>query len=1032
MTNRFRNKASALVTTLFVLVVLSTIVVAFLASMNLERKIAQSTKNKYQAELAAEAGVEDFVLKITRLMTERPLHAIGYTNQGGSNGVSHPVLLGSKAYSGETPQIFLLNSSNQTLNSLPAFTDANSVNINITNSVAGARGWIGSPVRKIEGLWSQTTPTNRALWVNILANPSLPNQPNPAIENYNPIISRYAYWAEDETAKININIAGNNDGLDGAFVRNATVSTNADQLDVGAVIMGLQANPAQPLPMANTSAPANSAVVEFMDDKKDLPKTFRLLAFNDAVALQGLDEEDNKFHATYDSLSNELAGTGRRRANLNHIVSNSMDPDVIAADLDDIIYVITGEHIFNGSEYHGELLNAAHEGVFLEEDEQDDDTRAMPEFGRRFYTSPEIATGVSLKDDHKKTYLLKLAANIRDYIDTDSQPTFVDFDGEVKAGAPITEPWLSGEEPVVLGKEAIPCFQEHVWYAQLNNITIIPGTNPSNRRSVDFTFDHYFEFYNPSNKDWTAPAGTVLYVRNLFPFDGNQFPPIELPDFEIDLSNRTFPAGSAVVITTAPEDPVGLVQNGAVIIRGEVPATSREFNGKIGNRQVGGGTGDNRRFGISVIGRTSAATDYETEMVFTTPVGVIDAFPFITLAGSGSPFEMTRSVSGLFGTWALPEDQRKKRFIWAHSLRGNDNVSRTGDPRSLSEPLQLVAGSGVAYGNGQARFFNNFDGDSHKSQVLPGNYVTSGNPRITLGSPANPEYVRPINWPDYHPLLSNSAGNAYAVISDSFLKSIGELGHIYDPHRKMAPGIDGEDATPTEATRIKRARGGGRTLKVGQPDDLVANTRFAAATTANISWFNGAWRLTDLFSADSADKPESDSSADGKININGVMRDGGTAFRAALRGFIFQTAPDGDPLRQGKTLSESEMDQLISQIITYLHANGPMLCRGELGQIPFFSAAGVAGTAGEQASSTAMDRSREEIFRRIVELITTRSLSYKIYVIGQAVRQNPDGSVVPIATSYQQARVKLEPEIEEQVNARVSGYKGQIEAKLSL
>jgi hypothetical protein len=190
--------------------------------------------------------------------------------------------------------------------------------------------------------------------------------------------------------------------------------------------------------------------------------------------------------------------------------------------------------------------------------------------------------------------------------------------------------------------------------------------------------------------------------------------------------------------------------------------------------------------------------------------------------------------------------------------------------------------------------------------------------------------------------------------------------------------------------------------------------------------------LTDLFSADSIDKPESDISAEGKININGVLRDGATAFRSALRGFIFQTAPDGDPLRQGKTLSESEMDQLISQIITYLHANGPMLCRGELGQIPFFSSAGVTGTAGEQASSTAMDRSREEIFRRIVELITTRSLSYKIYVIGQAVRQNPDGSVVPIATSYQQARVKLEPEIEEQVNARVSGYKGQIEAKLSL
>ena len=51
-----RKKASALVTTLLVIVVLSTIIVAFLQSMSLERAVSRSMKNKYQADLAAQAG----------------------------------------------------------------------------------------------------------------------------------------------------------------------------------------------------------------------------------------------------------------------------------------------------------------------------------------------------------------------------------------------------------------------------------------------------------------------------------------------------------------------------------------------------------------------------------------------------------------------------------------------------------------------------------------------------------------------------------------------------------------------------------------------------------------------------------------------------------------------------------------------------------------------------------------------------------------------------------------------------------------
>ena len=76
MRNRFRKNASALVTTLFVVVVLSTIVMAFMGSMSLERKISGSMKNKYQADLAAEAGLNAFLSSVANLSTNYTFNVV--------------------------------------------------------------------------------------------------------------------------------------------------------------------------------------------------------------------------------------------------------------------------------------------------------------------------------------------------------------------------------------------------------------------------------------------------------------------------------------------------------------------------------------------------------------------------------------------------------------------------------------------------------------------------------------------------------------------------------------------------------------------------------------------------------------------------------------------------------------------------------------------------------------------------------------------------------------------------------------------
>jgi hypothetical protein len=648
----------------------------------------------------------------------------------------------------------------------------------------------------------------------------------------------------------------------------------------------------------------------------------------------------------------------------------------------------------------------------------------MPDFGGRFYTAPSFPQINDLKTDHRAQYLLRIAANIRDYIDQDDLPTVIaepspDRDIEIVSGFRPDFSWNIGTEPIAMGKESTPTFGEYAIYVRMQDVRRLAG----NTREIDFTVDHYLEFVNPSARDFTAPTGTRLKLYSLPRFvGGTAGPTIQLPDIEVDLSGVVFPAGTAVVITTAPtaaDDPVGMMQSGALVVRRFVDPTNnpvkREFKNQVGNQEVtaSGLSGEARKFGIRFDGRDSTYTDYRSEMLLSTPNGYIDAFPFLSIAGTNQTvagksmnFEMTVSNNGAQGSWSLPTATRDKLLVWSSTQRGNDNLSRSGDARSVSEPLGFTRGSNSAFGNDQTRFFGNIQGNA----VIPGT-STWGAPN---SSPGN-TFIVPTNWPDYHPNLTNSRDRAYAVVRSGAIRSIGELGHVYDPHRK---------ASSESGASIRTARGGGRTLKIGQRDDTLGTStaRFGARSTTSVGWFNAAWRLTDYFAAADPAETTAPATAEGKLNINGVLRDNGLAFRAALRNFQFLDAPDGDPARANKVLSEPETTTLINAITTYLTNNGPIMERGELSQISFFD----SGTAGQTPSLTAMDRSREEIFRRIVEAITTRSLSYSVYAIGQAVRQAPNGDITVLSTDRSRFVFQLTPTIGATPDSTVTDYNHEI------
>jgi hypothetical protein len=216
-------------------------------------------------------------------------------------------------------------------------------------------------------------------------------------------------------------------------------------------------------------------------------------------------------------------------------------------------------------------------------------------------------------------------------------------------------------------------------------------------------------------------------------------------------------------------------------------------------------------------------------------------------------------------------------------------------------------------------------------------------------------------------------------------------------------------------------------LRVGQPDDVVTggltyDTSWTAANASRFTaaWQNGAWHLTDIFDVvlDTTGTSQTVNRIDaqaptqsvGKININSVLRDDGAVLRALLRTFAFlPAAPYTDANVAGRSLSDAEISLLISQIKSYLQTKGPMMDRGEFSQLPFFaSTLSSQGTFGGVLPNAVSDRAREEIFRRLVPMVTTRSSSFTVYAVGQTIREDAKG-IVPVAESLKATTYRVDP-----------------------
>ena len=177
-----KRLGSALVMTLVIIVLITVVTVGYLASVMLETKTATSSLDQERAYGFAMVGVHQAVAKVREALGpwDDPYRNFA-TNVPAFYWSFSPGRITRWQYSSLTSSNVALFSESST---------ANLVNLNRPMS-DGSYPIIGG----------SDAPDVSVKWVNLPANPSQ------AFASNNPIVGRYAFWVDSESAKINLNTA---------------------------------------------------------------------------------------------------------------------------------------------------------------------------------------------------------------------------------------------------------------------------------------------------------------------------------------------------------------------------------------------------------------------------------------------------------------------------------------------------------------------------------------------------------------------------------------------------------------------------------------------------------------------------------------------------------------------------------------------------------------------------------------------------------------------------------------------------------
>jgi len=244
---------------------------------------------------------------------------------------------------------------------------------------------------------------------------------------------------------------------------------------------------------------------------------------------------------------------------------------------------------------------------------------------------------------------------------------------------------------------------------------------------------------------------------------------------------------------------------------------------------------------------------------------------------------------------------------------------------------------------------------------------------------------RPPAMPDLAPMHISNRGR---------YDSLAELGHVFDPAQWRDVRHSGSG--------VARYGGGGFTLRVGYPEFAV----FGDAGEVKAP----AARLLDLLVLDAAGGARG---TRGLVNLNTARRD---VLRALCAGVRLTADPGRRPEGAMRAPFAEQTGDLFAEAV---ERSRPFRSRSELGEIRTADGRAFFGDlaqwrdgSGPEATD---DEGREELFRRIHELTTTRSRNFRVWVVGQ-VRAR-DGSVE--ATRAKVCHLFLRPEREAGRGSRI-------------
>lgn len=1053
-----QQSGGSLLMTLIILAALVVIVTIFSRMVLVEKRVTHAYSEVVRSEMAAQAGLADAQQLLLELFTQYPDSATFWDPAMGSSTTPGTVFAyrdipANEAHvggTGSTPRIFfrpMVSGATTQLASAynaalpPAATEVGkAIDINNADFGGDANGWIG----KVPDA-SAPNPI-RVPWVEILENP------NAAKSATNPAVARYAFWVEDESFKLNVNTALVRPRGQLADEPRQEGSPDPRPNLLGAVT---DSSLAEGIVKVRSELPQQSLLSNSQIGHVEgaLPEIAGRLRFVTTTTSSGLD----------------ISRTGAKRLNINDVVRRSLNgiPNIpYGPETNKTGYDLSNAAVKTRKAVM-QIRSAIEANVpnFGQRMYRASSSSTLLNSATATGTHSADKNALVVTGPHASTYNSKIAANIYDFISPTSNPTVIDDSDEVLLGEPIlsffdlgfdmSETPAQEPNPIrAIGRKKLPYLTEYVWCVEVTDFrqnlsfTDYKAGVPVPEDGVatyEFEIDHYFEFWNmfaealiPVNGDMGPDPYLILEAQPYITTNnqglrttndlgvGRAFKIKLDDDFLVNGETRklTFEPGAMTIITTDPDYESHLAKNrltGRTVFvatalydpvsdeRVDVGISTRPFSNpnsppamvpNVRSYRISSfDTRDGGDWGEVQIA-PNMSTAASTKILLGNRFGLLDAAPSVGLAKyqNNNMFNLPRS--GTNSPFTGGQVGGPNRGGW--------------DPRAKLDPIAVRV----------------------VEQNSNGAYSTLAMSAPNLG--LNVGFAASLTWASDPIAVSGAfsvmnATRPFAVHAGRDLASVGELGHVVDT------ALEGHyDSTE----RIVR-RSGGRTLSIGQPDTFWDGTRTSGVSGDELQYQVSrsrdwaAWRLADVFTVktDGATAPRTAQSIQGLYNPNGILRDKGLVLRTLVEGLVFESGIESDPLLAARTFLSAGTEtgalgvggdllqpgvsggaalaRYMAQRLSRSHPNrfSPLWERGEISQLQMFSPFGHSNATKQQLHAGAnieqvADRGREEIFRRLAELITTRGNTFTVYVVGQAVGKDGVGN----ASHARKVTIRLEPE----------------------